>query len=97
MINRRFLPAAGWMLAGAALSFLGVIHAYNLNSAGVVNKVGIFVAPEFTVSYAAAAVFLAACHFYNRRFPSILQTSELSDSVDGTASHATAFVSERSE
>jgi hypothetical protein len=32
----------------------------------------IFVAPEFTVSYAAAAVFLAACHFYNRRFPSIL-------------------------
>jgi adenine/guanine/hypoxanthine permease len=72
MINRRFLPAAGWMLAGAVLSFFGVIHAYNLNSAGVVNKVGIFVAPEFTVSYAAAAVFLAACHFYNRRFPSIL-------------------------
>lgn len=72
MINRRFLPAAGWMLAGAALSFFGVIHAYNFNSAGVVNKVGIFVAPGFTVSYGAAAVFLTACHFYNRRFASIL-------------------------
>lgn len=71
MINRRFLPAAGWMLTRAALSFFGVIHAYNLNPVGVVNKVGIFVAPEFTISY-AAAVFLAACHFYNRRFPSIL-------------------------
>jgi hypothetical protein len=35
----------------------------------VETKVGIFVASKFTVSYAAAAVFLAAGHFYNRRFP----------------------------
>lgn len=76
MIDRRFLFAAGWMLAGSVLSFFGVIHAYSLNATGVVNKVGIFVAPEFTVSYFAAAVFLAACHFYNRRYPSSLQNSE---------------------
>jgi hypothetical protein len=68
MISPRFLPAAGWMLAGAALSFFGVIHASNLTYAGVENKVGIFVASRFTVSY-AAALFLAAGHFYNRRFP----------------------------
>lgn len=34
MLDRRFLQAAGWLLAGALLSFLGLIHAYNLNAAG---------------------------------------------------------------
>ena len=70
MLDRRFLHAAGWMLAGAVLSFFGLIHAYDLSAAGIVNKLGILVAPEFAASYAAAALFLAACHFYNRRFPS---------------------------
>jgi len=76
MLDRRFLTAAGWLLAGAVLSFLGLIHSYDLNAAGIVNKLGIFAAPEFTASYAAAALFLAGCHFYNRRFPSPAQDSE---------------------
>jgi AGZA family xanthine/uracil permease-like MFS transporter len=76
MLDRRFLPAAGWLLAGAVLSFFGLIHAYDLNSAGIMNKLGIFAAPEFAISYAAAALFLAGCHFYNRRFPSAAQNSE---------------------
>jgi adenine/guanine/hypoxanthine permease len=70
MLDRRFVSAAGWLLSGAVLSFFGLTHAYSLTSAGVANKLGIFAAPEFTVSYAAAALFLVACHFYNRRFPS---------------------------
>ncbi len=70
VLDRRFLHAAGWLLAGAVLASFGVIHAYDLSSAGIVNKLGIFVAPEFAISYAAAALFLAGCHFYNRRFPS---------------------------
>jgi AGZA family xanthine/uracil permease-like MFS transporter len=76
MLDRRFLPAAGWLLAGAVLSFFGLIHAYELNSAGIVNKLGIFAAPEFTISYAAGALFLVGCHFYIRRFPSAAQNSE---------------------
>jgi AGZA family xanthine/uracil permease-like MFS transporter len=76
MLDRRFLPAAGWLLAGAVLSFFGLIHAYDLNSAGIMNKLGIFAAPEFAISYAAAALFLAGCHFYIRRFPSAAQNSE---------------------
>jgi len=76
MLDRRFLPAAGWLLAGSVLSFFGLIHAYELNSAGIVNKLGIFAAPEFTISYAAGALFLAGCHFYIRRFPSAAQNSE---------------------
>jgi AGZA family xanthine/uracil permease-like MFS transporter len=70
MLDRRFLQAAGWLLAGALLSSLGLIHAYNLNTSGIVNKLGLFAAPEFAVSYAIAALFLAGCHFYNQRFPS---------------------------
>jgi AGZA family xanthine/uracil permease-like MFS transporter len=76
MLDRRFLPAAGWMVAGAVLSFLGVIHAYILSPAGIVNKLGIFVAPEFTISYAAGALFLVACHYYIRRYLSVTQDSE---------------------
>jgi adenine/guanine/hypoxanthine permease len=72
LLDRRFLPAAGWLLAGSVLSFFGLIHAYDLNSAGIANKLGIFAAPQFAISYAAAALFLAGCHFYNRRFPSPL-------------------------
>jgi AGZA family xanthine/uracil permease-like MFS transporter len=70
MLDRRFLPAAGWMLAGAALSFFGLIHAYLLNSSGILNKLGILAAPEFFASYAAVALFLVGCHFYNQRSPS---------------------------
>jgi AGZA family xanthine/uracil permease-like MFS transporter len=76
MLDRRFLPAAGWLLAGAVLSFFGLIHAYELNSTGIVNKLGIFAAPGFAVSYAAGALFLASCHAYIRRFPSAAQNSE---------------------
>jgi AGZA family xanthine/uracil permease-like MFS transporter len=76
MLDRRFLPAAGWLLAGSVLSFFGLIHAYELNSAGIVNKLGIFAAPGFVVSYAAGALFLTGCHLYVRRFPSAAQNSE---------------------
>jgi AGZA family xanthine/uracil permease-like MFS transporter len=76
ILDRRFLPAAGWLLAGAVLSSLGLIHAYNLSPAGIVNKLGIFAAPEFAISYAVAALFLAGCHYYIRRFPSAAQDSE---------------------
>jgi len=76
ILDRRFLSAAGWLLAGSVLSFFGLIHAYDLNSAGIMNKLGIFAAPEFAISYAAAALFLAGCHFYIRCFPSAAQNSE---------------------
>ena len=67
MLDRRFLHAAGWLLAGAMLSFFGLIHSYTLTEQGVANKLGFLAAPEFTASYAAAALFLAACHLYLRR------------------------------
>jgi AGZA family xanthine/uracil permease-like MFS transporter len=48
MLDRRLLHAAGWLLAGAVLSFFGLIHAYDLSPAGIVNKLGIFVAPRYS-------------------------------------------------
>jgi AGZA family xanthine/uracil permease-like MFS transporter len=68
MLDRRFLHAAGWLLAGAVLSCFGFIHAYNLTSAGIVNRLGIFAAPRFAISYAAGALFLVGCHFYTRAY-----------------------------
>lgn len=67
VFDRRFLDAAKWMAAGAVLSFFGLMHAYTLTPAGVENRLGLFAAPAFTLSYAAAALFLVACHFYVRK------------------------------
>jgi AGZA family xanthine/uracil permease-like MFS transporter len=67
LFDRRFLHAATWMAAAACLSFFGLIHAYTLAPDGVENKLGFFAAPAFTLSYAAASVFLVGCHFYATR------------------------------
>jgi AGZA family xanthine/uracil permease-like MFS transporter len=73
MIERRYLRASAWMLAAAVLSCFGVIHAYNLTAQGIQNRLGWWVAPEFTVSYLAAAVFLVTCHSYSQKRPAAFQ------------------------
>ncbi len=67
MLDRRFLHTGGWFLAGAGLSLFGLIHAYRLNAEGIEDKLGFFVAPEFTMSYLAAALFSVMCHLFIRR------------------------------
>jgi AGZA family xanthine/uracil permease-like MFS transporter len=67
MIERRFLAAAAWLGAGAALSCFGLIHAYVITAAGVENKLGFWVAPEFTISYLLGVLFLVGCDFYQKR------------------------------
>ena len=76
MLDRKFLHAGGWLLAGALLSCFGFIHGYALTAQGIENKIGWFVTPAFTLSYAGAAAFLAACYFYARRFGSFLDNLE---------------------
>ncbi len=65
--DRRFLKAAVWMGVASLLSYFGLIHAYTLTEQGVENKLQFFAAPEFTIGYAAAALFLVACHFYAKK------------------------------
>lgn len=66
-IDRRFRPAAAWMTTAAALSSFGLIHAYTLTPAGVTGRIGWWVAPQFTLAYAAGALFLLLCHRYTQK------------------------------
>jgi AGZA family xanthine/uracil permease-like MFS transporter len=60
LIERRFEHAGLWSLTAAALSFVGVIHAYNLTPAGVTNRFGFLAAPEFAAGYLMLAVLFFA-------------------------------------
>lgn len=62
-IDRRFLRAAAWACAAAALSMLGLMHAYDLTPLGVVNRFGLAAAPGFGAMYGLSAAFLATLHF----------------------------------
>jgi AGZA family xanthine/uracil permease-like MFS transporter len=64
IIDRNFLKAALWALAGAGLSAVGVIHAYELTPLGVQNKFGWLAAPQFTLGYALTAGLLIALHLW---------------------------------
>ena len=78
ILDRRFLHAAAWLAAGSLLSFFGLIHAYSLTPQGIENKLGFFAAPEFILSYFAAALFLVLFQLQKRRSPSALESSEVS-------------------
>ncbi|MGH7927232.1 MAG: NCS2 family permease, partial [Candidatus Binatia bacterium] len=67
LIERRFQRAALWSLAACALSMLGVIHAYDLTPAGVVNRFGFLAAPEFAAAYLMLAVLFFAVGLIAKR------------------------------
>jgi AGZA family xanthine/uracil permease-like MFS transporter len=67
IIDRRFLPAAGWLGAASVLAWFGVMHAYSLTDAGIEGHIGWGTAPSFALAYAAGAVFLLLCAVYARR------------------------------
>ncbi len=67
IVQRRFLPAAGWLAAASGLSAVGIIHAYKLSPNGVESVIGWWVAPQFTLAYAGGVVFLVACAWYSHR------------------------------
>jgi AGZA family xanthine/uracil permease-like MFS transporter len=66
VIDRQFSRAAVWSLIAAALSLLGLIHAYELTPAGVANKFGFAAAPRFAFAYALSALCLGALHWFRR-------------------------------
>jgi len=56
VIDRRFKPAALWLLSAALFSATGLIHAYELTPNGVENHFAWFTAaPEFSIAYAVGA------------------------------------------
>ncbi len=66
LLDRRFLPAAAWFLAGSVLSFVGIMHAFTLTPEGVRNCIGFGAEWHFAASYAAAALIMVVCEVYVR-------------------------------
>ncbi len=62
IVDREFLKAAFWALAGAVLSAIGLIHAFELTASGVENRFGWCAAPQFVVGYGLTAVVLMSLH-----------------------------------
>lgn len=61
VIDHKFKPAAGWLLAASGFSAIGLIHAYRLTPGGVENHFAWFTAaPDFAIAYAVGAVLLWA-------------------------------------
>jgi AGZA family xanthine/uracil permease-like MFS transporter len=67
VLDRAFLKAAVWALAGSVLSWFGLMHAYALGPAGVENKFGWAAAPGFAGAYLGGALILAGMHFLGER------------------------------
>ena len=66
VIERRFLRAAAWAAAGAALSFLGIIHSYGWGLADTVQQLK----PGHAWEWGLAYVLLAALLATGKLFPS---------------------------
>ncbi|MCP5006247.1 MAG: NCS2 family permease [Planctomycetes bacterium] len=64
LIERQFLRACFWSLGAATLSYVGIIHAYELTPNGIMSKFGLGVACEFSIGYCSLALLFSAIHFY---------------------------------
>ena len=64
LIERKFLMACIWSLGAAFLSFVGIIHAYELTPNGVVSVFRCGAASDFAIGYCSFAILFIAIHFY---------------------------------
>jgi len=67
LIERQYIRAAFWSLAGALLAAVGIVHAYELTPWGVTTRLGLFAAPEFTLSYLFLFFIFLAASWWERR------------------------------
>ena len=67
LIERQFVKAAGWSVAAALLSAVGIIHAYELTAGGVTSRFGWMAAPDFFVAYLLLAVLFFAVALLARK------------------------------
>jgi AGZA family xanthine/uracil permease-like MFS transporter len=63
IIEQRFARAAAWCLVGAALSWVGLIHAYAWNSGDTVVALGWGSGARWSAAYLCASGFLLAAPF----------------------------------
>jgi len=74
VIDKQFFKAAGWMFAAAALSAIGLIHAYDMVAGHYIGRFifttvadeRVFLAaPAFAIMYGLGALLLVALHWLN--------------------------------
>lgn len=65
-IDRRFLAAAWCAIVSAALSALGLLHAWEFAGGSVVAKFGWLAAPKFVIAYGMVALILFFLAFWHR-------------------------------
>ncbi len=71
LIDRRFLSATVWAVAGAGVAFFGFIHAGSLSStAGATYDIGWATGWRWSVGYLLCAAFFAAMHLWSKHQPS---------------------------
>ena len=66
LIEKKFITACMWSLGAALLSYVGIIHAYELAPNGVVSVFGYGVASDFSIGYCSFAILFITIHFYKR-------------------------------
>ncbi len=67
IIDRRLDKAALWALVAAALSALGIVHAFRVTPGGIESVFGWRAAPGFALSYGGVALLLALFHLYRSK------------------------------
>jgi AGZA family xanthine/uracil permease-like MFS transporter len=67
LIDRDFLKAACWSLAGVALAFFGAIHAYRFAGNEVVADMGVGTGLKYSLGYASFCIVFILFHLYRKR------------------------------
>ncbi len=67
LIERSFGKAALWAGIAAVLSFLGIIHSYEITPGGAVSHLGLGMAPVFMWSYLAMGGLLVFLHSWRKQ------------------------------
>ena len=88
LIDKQFLSAAYWALAGVILSFFGIIHAFELTGNEAVSKIGVGTGLNYSLGYASFCLVFLLFHIYYRMKNDSadgMQGVPLDEDIDGSA------------
>jgi AGZA family xanthine/uracil permease-like MFS transporter len=67
LIEKDFLRASLWALAGAVCAYLGFIHAFQITPGGIIPLIGWGAAQGYAVNYCLIAVFFLIVHVWRKK------------------------------
>jgi AGZA family xanthine/uracil permease-like MFS transporter len=69
LIDREFLKAAITACIASLLAFIGLIHAYEITTNGIVTPFGLGAGSSWALAYLVCALFLFCFDIYLRKWP----------------------------